>query len=200
MRRTLLILFCTACTIVRAQSDDVFFTPTKIEQRANGYILLSCDFGMHGRDVEYVVVTGPNKISADSRADGSADFGAVEVFVGGKWRDLPDDRFCGTGLGMSHFIPEIYQTMVFRVGSHEKVRKYVSEFGEPKAGVLLRAKFSVDVVRPEPKRVESVLVRSSICFVRIGEKAVESTLPTLYRPESDKEAQDLLELARKEPN
>lgn len=200
MLRALLIVACAACSIARGQGDDVDFTPTKIEQRADGYILLSCDFGMHGRHVEYVVVTGPNKVSGDSRAVGSADSEAVQVFVGGKWRYLPDNRWCGTGIGMSHFVPEIFQEMVFGIGSHGKLREFVSRFGDPNAGVLLRAEFTVDVVRPGAKKVEPVLVRSSVCFVRIGQTALESTLLTLYRPESDIEAQDLLNRARKEPN
>ena len=191
---------CAACTIAHGQADEVGFTPTKVEQRGDGYILLSCDFGMHGRHVEYVVVTGPNRVSDDSRATGSADSGVVHVFVGGKWRNVPDDRLCGTGLGVSHFVPAIHQTMVFGVGSHAELRKFISQYGDPKAGVLLRAAFSVDVVRPDTRKVESVIVRSSVCFVRIGDAAIESTLLTLYRPENDVEAQDLLDRARKEPN
>lgn len=182
-----------------AKRDATIFTPIQISQGENGFVVLSCSFAMFGPQIEYVVVHGMNRYAEHNRFVGEADSALVEIFIGGDWRPVPDQRWCGTGIGVFHFVPEADQTLYFGVMKHSDLRQFLSGFGDPDAGILLRAVFSVDVIRPE-RQVEPITVRSAVCFARIGPDGLYGGMPTDYTAATKADAQDIIERLRREPN
>jgi len=198
LKRAVAIGCIFAYTTLLAGEEDVYLTPSRLEQRDDGYVLMTCDFIMPVPALYYVVVTGMNRTLDDGRPVGAPDSGVFQVFVGGSWHDLPSERICGTGLGSSHFIPAYRQCIEFGGGMHARLRAFVAQHGDPSEGFLFRGAFSVDLVDQVKMTVEAIEIRSTVGFARMDDRGIRTSMVTLYAPKTDAEAQDLLERIREE--
>ncbi len=184
---------CVFSTMAGAK-DMSRLTPVELNRSSEGYLWMTCDFDPWIENAEYVVLDGTNRGSPGNAARASLDVYAVEVFAGGRWCVLPDDRICGTGLGVNHFVPEVRQQLGFIVGSFDKLRKTIDVGSDKALEILIRVTIAYDAVidHGNSRKIERHRATSALTYARLDAQHLYKAVPTLYTYSSEAECRKFL--------